>query len=319
MRTFAASTHYQGVDQPNDRILKEISTQAARWFLHAAGVLPIDAAVSLRPMNREVAGPALRVDQLLAPDDGSAWLHHFEFQTFWPNDMPKRVTRYQGVIRLENPDSEIRSTVFVVNPAGCPPGGEMLHVDGSYSPIIHARFTLVRMWELDAEPVVRGNDPNLWPLAAVMGVTADELRMVARKIVSLGAAEIEARFVALLGLRYDRARLAEILGEHPMYTREILKHSWVIQDFMKEGREEGLQQGIERGIEKGRVAGQASEALQILRRVLAERFPGLESMPELDAISEPAALENLLLDGVLKLNDRETVVGAIRKAAARYQ
>ena len=47
--------------------------------------------------------------------------------------------------------------------------------------------------------------------------------------------------------------------------------------------------------ERAEAKGEAKEARRLLRLALADRFPGLEAMPELDRIANVADLESLLL------------------------
>ena len=84
---------------------------------------------------------------------------------------------------------------------------------------------------------------------------------------------------------------------------------------LAQGIEEGKQQGIAEGKAEGLTEGQAVEARRLLRTVLADRFPGLEAMPEIDRIAQVSTLESLLIDRVLKLSDRGSVEQAIREAS----
>jgi len=54
--------------------------------------------------------------------------------------------------------------------------------------------------------------------------------------------------------------------------------------------------GYSRASSKASSKGQAEEARRLLRAVLADRFPGTETMLEIDHIAEASALESLLVD-----------------------
>ena len=69
--------------------------------------------------------------------------------------------------------------------------------------------------------------------------------------------------------------------------------------------------------EKAAAAGEAREARRMLRLALAQRFPGLETMPEIDRISETGDLENIMLRQVFGSTDRASVELAIVSAAER--
>jgi hypothetical protein len=81
-----------------------------------------------------------------------------------------------------------------------------------------------------------------------------------------------------------------------------------------EGKAQGMAQGIETGREVGRAEGRVEEARRLLRRALQAKYPGLETMPEIDAITNVGVVELLLIREVLSDNDRNHVERAIRAA-----
>lgn len=290
--------------QPYDRVLKQISARAARSLLEIAGILPVEPEVTLRPLEREVAGPALRTDQLFAYQYVIDWVVHIEFEARWQRAvMPGRMARYQKVITLEYPGVEVNSVVFVLRPEGCPEAGEYRHREGEFSPVTEVRYRIIRMWELDASRILAGGDDVLLPVAALMDTTDDQVRQIASRVS--GNREAAAEFLALAVVRYDKDQIEKILGDNPMFTKAILKESWAVQELIREGRDQGRDEG------------RAKEARETLARVLANRFPGLDMAPELDAISDAAVLQNLLLEHVIGGSDRETAIQAIRDASRR--
>lgn len=294
-----------GVHQPFDRTLKQITAHAARGLMELAGALPPGSEVVLHPIEREIAGPALRADQLFRYTDGGEWVAHFEFESRLTAVMPGRIVRYQKVIRLEYPDVEVNSVVFVLRPGGCPEAGAYQHREGRISPVVEVRYQLVRVWELDAADLLQRGDPALLPIAVLMKTTHDQLHEIARRVA--GDPKGAGQFAALAALRYDKGQIEQILGGHPMIPKSILKESWLVQEVMEESRLEGERKGEQKW--------RTEEARTLLRRSLANRFPGLETIPELDRISDAATLENLLLDHMLGGSSREVTAEAIRAAA----
>lgn len=67
----------------------------------------------------------------------------------------------------------------------------------------------------------------------------------------------------------------------------------------------------------GEAKGQAAEARRLLRLALSRKFPGLESLPEIDLISDIRLLEALLLDHVMFGVDAEAARQAIRNSVPR--
>jgi len=109
-----------------------------------------------------------------------------------------------------------------------------------------------------------------------------------------------------------------------MLTEEMLEESSYYQMILEKGIEKGIERGIERGIEKGIekgiergidkgiAAGRIEEGRRMLRRLLVLRFPGLESLPEIDTITDPERIEGLL-EAVVTAPDAETARAAVRR------
>ena len=67
----------------------------------------------------------------------------------------------------------------------------------------------------------------------------------------------------------------------------IMESSSLVRDAQERARVAGLAEG--------RVEGPSTEARRLLRLAPSARFPGLETMPELDRIENLADLESLLI------------------------
>ena len=129
----------------------------------------------------------------------------------------------------------------------------------------------------------------------------------------------------MLSFKYDRSKIEELIGRPKMGFGEVLwegssllkemrenainsgraeglaqgveeGRAKGIEQGLEQGIEQGVQQGIQQGMQQGIVKGQAEEARRLLRAVLADRFPGTETMLEIDHIAEASALESLLVD-----------------------
>ncbi len=91
----------------------------------------------------------------------------------------------------------------------------------------------------------------------------------------------------------------------------ILQGSFVVREMV----DKGVQEGFEKGREEGEAKGRTHEAQSLLRSALSRKFPGLDQLPEIDAISNIDVLEALLLNEVFTSSDRERVQTAIIAAA----
>ena len=107
------------------------------------------------------------------------------------------------------------------------------------------------------------------------------------------------RFLTLGSLRYDREQLKEMLGASKMgLIQAILEGSSLVKEERDKAREEG----------------RTGEARRLLRIVLKSRFPGLEQMTEIEAISPTETMESLLTMAITS-TERRSVERAIAAAA----
>jgi hypothetical protein len=65
----------------------------------------------------------------------------------------------------------------------------------------------------------------------------------------------------------------------------------------------------------GLARGQAEGVRRILRLALTDKYPGLETLPEIDQIDTVAKLESILMEQILRGSDRDSVARAIQSAA----
>ena len=108
--------------------------------------------------------------------------------------------------------------------------------------------------------------------------------------------------MVLCSVRYDRSELVEMLGGSRMGLVEaILEGSSLVREKTDSAREEGLSEGRMEG------------AWNVLHGIVAGKFPGLETMPEIGQIKDAGAIAALTIE-VAKAGDRITAAEAIVKA-----
>ena len=171
-------------------------------------------------------------------------------------------------------------------------------------------FRTVRLWELDPTPVLSAGDPGLLPWALLMRLGREEAQRLGAEVGKSGNVQWMARFLTLGSLRYDREELKQMLGGPRMGLVEAIVEGSSLFQYERE-------RGEAAGLAKGEAAGLAKEARRLLRLILADRFPGLENLPELDRIVDLADLENLLLQHATRAGDSHSVKQAILEAASR--
>jgi hypothetical protein len=271
------------------------------------------------------------------------FLVHVEFYTHYHFTVPGNMARYGGSLAGQH-QCRVDSILLLLRPKGAP---RDIPAAGEYTvgvtKTIHP-FRTVRLWEIDPAPVIETKDPRLFPWAVLMKSTDEQVRTLVAAIVQYGNEETLGRFLTLGSIRYDRNRLEEMLGGHTMGLVEaILEGSSLVREAKEKaalearaegravgrvegwecgraegwesGRVEGWESGRAEGWEKGREEGQVGEARRLLRSALQRKFPGLEAMPEIDAITPVETLEWLLISEVLSSNERTRVEQAIRAAA----
>ena len=243
---------------------------------------------------------------------GERLIVHIEFYLDYSAGLPVKICRYgvNLVLQYECPVISVMLLIRPGAPGNIPSQGE--YVQGK-TRIVHP-FQVIRLWEVSAQPILA--DPALRHLfALVPGLACDweDLQRVAEAVGESGDEAELARFLLMLSLKYNKGQIESLIGRHKMGFAEVI---WEGSSLLQEMREKATREGLEQGMAKGEMKGQAEEARRLLRVVLADRFPGLEAMPDLERITDVATLESLFLDRVLKSTDREQVESAIRSAAA---
>ena len=93
-------------------------------------------------------------------------------------------------------------------------------------------------------------------------------------------------------------------------VRAILDGSKLVQEERDQAAAEGLAKGQAQGEAKGR----AAEARRVLRLLLKKHFPELESLAEIDVISNVDALESII-ESIFDASGADPVRAAILTAA----
>ena len=96
--------------------------------------------------------------------------------------------------------------------------------------------------------------------------------------------------------------------------RAILDGSNLVQEERDQAAAEGRAEGLAEGQAQGQAQGEAAEARRFLRRLLRKHYPELESLAEIDAISDVDALESIG-ESVFDASSADSVRTAILTAA----
>ena len=153
-----------GINKPFDRILKAFADEAPGIFLRILGIVPSDAAPKLTPLRAETAPAVVMPDFVseLTFDDGERVTFHVEFYVNYFRGIPSLMARYGGSLAWQYL-RRVLSLVVLLKPDGMP---KKIPRTGSFD-IGETRtqhpFQVVRMWELDAAPILESDDVRVLP------------------------------------------------------------------------------------------------------------------------------------------------------------
>lgn len=310
------------MDKPFDRGLKALVDQAPELFFRLAGILPLPPGWQLKTLRQETSPPVLMPDfvTMAIGPQGQTIIFHMEFYLDYEEWQPSKMAKYGGSL-MSQYDTEVRSVMALVRPGGpsvIPRTGE--HRKGKTA-ITH-EFETVKFWEIDARPILENESMrHLFALVPALQSDWAAVRRVVAAVVESGDAEELSRLMLMLSLKYNKEQIDELIGRQKMGFAEVI---WEGSSLLKDMREKAISSGLADGMAKGRQegrqegveTGRCEEARRLLCAALANRFPGLEAMPEIAAIPGVAQLESLLIDQVFNQTSRAAVEAAIRKTAS---
>ena len=225
----------------------------ARFALHQDDLEVLDVIDTEQPTVE-----AHRTDSLLRVQVGGeeALVHH-EFQTTDSNPpMPQRMAAYIGWC-IQQYGLPIYSNVIYLRPdAGRTDPGHYLQERHGYRVLV--QYKVIRLIELQGQPILDGGLTGLLPFASLMQRPADVdaetwLRQCANRAQAVPMDEtLKASYLAdlaiLSGLVYEYETIMTIIAEATMYESSVVQY--FTEKAIKQGREEGIEQGgRERAIE----------------------------------------------------------------------
>ena len=301
----------RGINKPIDRIAKEFADEVPLLLLRILGIAPPGVEVTLEPLRPETAPPVLMPDYVaaMAIAGQEPCILHAEFSLEYRKEIPSKIARYGGNLAWQY-QRPVKSLLLLLRNQGVP---DNIPLVGEYrigeTRLSHP-FKTVRLWELDPEPLLSAGDPGLLPWALLMRMGREEAERLGAEVGRTGNEQWIARFLTLGSLRYHKDELQQMLGGPRMGFVELIIQGSSLVQYERE-------QAEAIGLAKGEANGKAEEARRLLRLALADRFPGLETMPELDRIVDLADLESLLLRHATRALDGTSVKAAIQAAASR--
>jgi hypothetical protein len=281
-----------GVNKPYDRLVKALADGEPALFLWLLGAVPAGVQPDLQPLRPETA------PSIVFPDYVAIWqaspqrrvILHVEFYSNYRRGIPADMARYGASLAWQD-QLPVESILVLMRPARAPRQiPEIGHYNIGATETRHP-FRVVRLWEIDPSPVVETHNPLLLPWALLMKSSDELIRQVAVQVARSRDGEAIARFLTLGSLRYNRKSLVQVLGERSMpFVQAIVEGSSIFREARLE------------------------VASSLIRIALSNRFPGLENLPEIDAIHSMAAMKSLM-QLIQTASDPNAIRKAILKAA----
>lgn len=326
------------MNKPFDRHLKEFLDHAPELFLGLLQKLPTGPGWELKVLRQETSPPVMMPDfvTMATGPDGEVFIFHLEFFLDSADWQPAKMAKYGGSL-MSQYDAEVNSLLILIRPGAPAVIGSSGEYGKGKTRITH-EFETVKLWEVSPAPILENASMrHLMALVPALASDWSTVQKAAEAVVHSGDESELSRLLLMLSLKYNKEQIDQLIGRHAMGFGEVLwEGSSLLKDMREKATNEGLMAGLEKGLEKGLAqgleqglaqgleqgrragieAGQCEEARRLLRAVLRDRFPGLESLPEIANIRSLSKLEALFISHALKDVSRAGVELAIREAAA---
>jgi hypothetical protein len=276
-----------------DQAFKSLSDVDPRGLLDIFGVLPHGMDAEVEPLPREISSRPLVIDTgyFVRPARGKAFIAIFEALTSWKKEIGARLASYGAGVG-DKYRMPIRIYPLPMAPHACPARlPQFGRADWGHVQVV-ARLLWIKPWEIDGRVVLERNSPRLDPWAVLFRLSDVQKDEVIARIKDHPR---EAGLFRILGgMRYRKNVRAwnELVGRlNQMISREMMRESLAVQEWLQEGRQEGM----------------LHEARGALLDFIEAKFPSLHMETEIRSISDLSLLHHL----------RRVVMKAPNAASAR--
>ncbi|MGH9722429.1 MAG: hypothetical protein ACRD8O_19635 [Bryobacteraceae bacterium] len=272
------------MNQPFDQAVKLFAEDDPRGFLYLFAGVPLDAPVSIEPVERELQVQPIHADHAyLVTEEQRQWICHFEAQTRYRSDVPDRLARYGTMLWLVH-NKPVETTLVLLAEEYAPRVVPEEHTVDAGGLLLRVRFRVVKLWEMDAARALESGRPSLLPWVMAMRASDEQIGEAARRLKRTRDNSLMTESLTLARLRYDKSNPDWLLER----LSEMLLSEQAIEDLIEIS---GFCQYVK---DLGEKEGCLKEIRRVIRRVAARRFPNLGDLPELESISQIDVLESLL-------------------------
>ena len=238
-----------------------------RVVLYALAGLPMDEPAEVEHIDREVTIGTKRIDHAYKVTRcGQTSIEHFESTTNFSHvnfdDIYERSILLDMKYRLP-----VHTRIVLMTKRSMPRNPPQQHTVSRGTNVRIHSIEYVCVWKLPGKLALDLNRPALLTWMPLMDSTVEEQEEAARRVRA--DVELMTRFTSLFGLRYRKKEHLERLERmNSFLTEEVMRESWVVQEWLQKGRQEGLQEGLQEG------------AQRILHTLLEKRFGKLPTWAE---------------------------------------
>ncbi|WP_165774766.1 DUF4351 domain-containing protein [Candidatus Viridilinea mediisalina] len=189
--------------------------------------------------------------------------------------MPIRMLDYQTRLAMIYRDRPTYSVVWYVGGVGARDEGQHERTDLERHTYLAWRYRVIRLWQLDGEALLALQRPALLALIGQTRLRDPKpiLTQAVRQIIASTSGERQAQLLAEFLLLCTDKEISAMAEQIIRYDRYGIPESPLISKWREEGRIEGKEEGRIEGKEEGREEGQ----LQLLLRLLTQRYGPLSA------------------------------------------
>ena len=240
--------------KPYDITMKMLMDDDPVGWLQFLGFNP-DGPVSA--VKTEVSTVKSDVDKVYKISGRKPWMIHLEFLSTPGKKTIRRLLR-SNVLIAGVGKIPVMSVLMLLRPSADSRkfnGRHVRRIDG-FGVVTLFRYSVVRIWELDAESILNGPRAIL-PMASLANVPDEAVPTILRRIDarmiqetdSSTASTIMVASLLMAGLRIDREQIEDLMRR--LSSMNLLQESSFYQMLLEEGEKKGIEKGIQTGIEKG--------------------------------------------------------------------
>lgn len=236
----------------HDQIFKVVTESDPRALLDMIEALPLGAAASVTPLERELTRSPVYIDSaFLVEESGNRRIEHIEaFAQFQRQDVV-RVSRYGNELGLKfllPVFSTILLMVEAYDPGPVPTEGTF--VLGALT--VTLRFRVIRLWELEARRLLDTGRHALLQWIPLTHCRVEDWPDTTRAVARTGDPQLASNFHMMGALRYGKDEWHRLLDRGAFMIRdEVFEQTWLGQEWVRKGLEKGMAQGMAQGMEKG--------------------------------------------------------------------